>query len=176
MLKEKPHFANFKPRPWWRRWLSGPMDYAMVVAYPWLKEIWLKCIIIKDEILELIYKTTSPSRTLRSSTCCPHVTASSLRGLAAVAANNKFGFFWLCLALCSLYFQPVRKQEKVEMENSLLICWDWLVYALDCCVWLLRNIGGMEKCKSWDFMFMLVWDFRKVYKKYMVFLVLNGMG
>lgn len=87
-LKGKPHFADFNLVP--ENWggYVGPWIAAMAVAYPWLEEIRLKRMVVKDEGLELISKSFKNFKVLVLSSC----EGFSTVGLAAIAANCRFGF------------------------------------------------------------------------------------
>lgn len=82
-LKGKPHFADFNLVP--ENWggYVGPWIAAMAVAYPWLEEIRLKRMVVKDEGLELISKSFKNFKVLVLSSC----EGFSTVGLAAIAAN-----------------------------------------------------------------------------------------
>lgn len=87
-LKGKPHFADFNLVPdGWGGYVA-PWITAMVAGYPWLEEIRLKRMVITDESLELISKSFKNFKVLVLSSC----EGFSTKGLAAIAANCRFGF------------------------------------------------------------------------------------
>ncbi|KAI4341706.1 hypothetical protein MLD38_026398 [Melastoma candidum] len=82
-IKGKPHFADFNLVPEGWGGYFYPWARTMSVAYPWLREIRLKRMVVSDEALELIGRSFANFRVLVLAFC----EGFSTDGLAAIAAN-----------------------------------------------------------------------------------------